>query len=60
MSNKQVYTILLVLLVLFWSAVIAIVLHVARPRPIKYDCTLAAFHPDVPTDVRKECRKVRT
>jgi hypothetical protein len=60
MSNKQIYLIIGVLLVWFWAMVIMAVLHFASPKPIKYDCSLASFHPDVPVDVRKECRKVRT
>lgn len=24
-----------------------------------YDCSIAEWHPDVPTSVRKECRKLR-
>lgn len=30
-----------------------------EPRMIKQDCSLASFHPDVPTEVRKECRRMR-
>ena len=24
-----------------------------------YDCSMSEFHPDFPTDVREECRKIR-
>jgi uncharacterized short protein YbdD (DUF466 family) len=25
-----------------------------------YDCSMSEFHPDFPTDVREECRKIRS
>ena len=60
MNNKQLYALIAVLLVVFWTGVVTIVWRVSHPAPVKYDCTLAEFHPDMPLDVRKECRKVRT
>lgn len=30
-----------------------------EPRIIKYDCTIAEFHPDIPVEVREACRKIR-
>lgn len=60
MSNKQLYALIAVLLAWFWGMVLYAVWVFAAPKPVKYDCSLASFHPDIPTDVRKECRKVRT
>jgi hypothetical protein len=28
-------------------------------RIIRYDCSIAEFHPDVPIEVREACRKIR-
>lgn len=60
MSNRQIYLLIAVLLAWFWAMVCYAVWHFAQPKPVKYDCSLASFHPDMPLDVRKECRKVRS
>lgn len=62
MTINRSFTDIVVILLLawFWSGVLMAVWHFAKPATIKYDCSLASFHPDIPTDVRKECRKVRT
>lgn len=59
MSNKELYTIIAVLLLWFWGTVIAIVWHFTRPTPVKYDCSLAEIHPDYPREVRERCRLLR-
>jgi len=28
-------------------------------RIIRYDCSIAEFHPDVPIEVREACRKIK-
>lgn len=28
-------------------------------EPVKYDCSLASFHPDYPAKVRKACREAK-
>ena len=28
-------------------------------RIIRYDCTIAEFHPDIPVEVKEACRKIR-
>jgi hypothetical protein len=30
-----------------------------EPRVIRYDCTIAEFHPDIPIEVKEACRKIR-
>jgi hypothetical protein len=30
-----------------------------EPRIIRYDCTIAEFHPDIPVEVKEACRKIR-
>ena len=60
MSDRHILILSGVLLAWFWIMVLYAVLHFAQPKPVKYDCSLASFHPDMPLDVRKECRRVRT
>ena len=31
-----------------------------QPEGRYYDCGMAEWHPDIPTDVREECRKLRS
>ena len=56
MTNKQIYTLIAVLLAWFWGMVIMIVWHFAAPEP-KVDCRqlIAGWHPDVPAKVREKC-----
>jgi hypothetical protein len=30
-----------------------------KKTPRVYDCGMAEWHPDIPTDVKEECRKLR-
>lgn len=31
---------------------------IGNPTP-KYNCSMASFHPDIPTDVKRKCREVQ-
>ena len=59
MSNKMTYAIIATLLVWFWTAVFWAVWVFAKPTPVKWDCSMAEFHADIPADVKKQCRKLR-
>lgn len=44
------------------STIIAFVIMVTffpAPEGRRYDCGMAEWHPDIPTKVREECRKIR-
>ena len=44
---------------IFYLIIIYAFLTNDEPRIIKYDCTIAEFHPDIPIEVREACRKIR-
>jgi hypothetical protein len=49
---------------LFFVAGIGIFIYglitiVPENRTVKYDCSMAEFHPDYPIKVKEECRKLR-
>jgi hypothetical protein len=45
--------------VIFYFIVAYAILTDDEPRMIRYDCTIAEFHPDIPLEVREACRKIR-
>jgi hypothetical protein len=50
-------TFLFVVMILF---VILILAFAEFKKPVRvYDCGMAEWHPDIPTEVRDECRKLR-
>ena len=51
------------------QALIAVVLLIActmllifddGPGEVRYDCSIAEFHPDYPKEVKEQCRKLRS
>lgn len=40
-------------------ALSALLIFVDQPRSVRYDCSIAEFHPDYPVEVREQCRKLR-
>jgi len=51
---------LLTILIMTATGIIISVLNmIPVPEYRVYDCRMAEFHPDFPTDVREECRKLR-
>ena len=58
MSNQRIYTIIAVLLTIFWAAVFAGVFTFMQPK--KIDCSLAEISPDYTQKMKYQCRKVRT
>lgn len=38
---------------------IIVLSHIELPEYRVYDCSMAEWHPDIPIDVREECRKRR-
>ena len=54
---------------LFWLAVLFLAIWIAfylgtrhetlQDRIVRYDCSLTEFAPDIPNDVRDECRRRR-
>lgn len=59
MTNKKVYLLLALFLTAFWTAVLTGAFKWLSPKERVYDCSTAAFHPDVPKDVKQKCREVR-
>jgi flagellar basal body-associated protein FliL len=55
MSNQSIYTIIAVLLTIFWVAVFAGVFTFMQPK--KIDCSLAEISPDYTPEMRKACRE---
>jgi hypothetical protein len=47
------------LFALMWWAMISLAHQIQPGRGQTYDCSLAEFHPDFPTEVRKKCREIR-
>lgn len=58
--SRLLFAINCVLAAAFWVAVLNIVWSFTEPKPVRYDCSLAEISPDMPLEVRKQCRKVRT
>lgn len=59
MNNMNVFAIIVLLLAWFWGSITWAVWVFAKPTPVRYDCSVASFHPDFPAEVRKQCRKLR-
>lgn len=45
--------------IVFYLIIIFTFLSNDEPRVIRYDCTIAEFHPDIPIEVKEACRKIR-
>lgn len=45
---------------LFLAMVGIIVFNSDMPNRQYYDCSIAEFHPDYPTQVKEECRRLRS
>ncbi len=48
-----------VLLLTVTGVIISILNMIPVPEYRVYDCSMAEFHPDIPKEVREECRKIR-
>lgn len=35
---------------------VSVTLLACQPRTVKYDCGMAEWHPDIPKQVKEECR----
>lgn len=61
MPSKWAYLVLGIFLTLFWSIVLTGGFHwLGLKKPIKYDCSMASFHPDIPETVKAKCLKEKT
>lgn len=60
MSNRAVFVVCLMLAAWFWFVIGLVVWVYGKPESVRYDCSLAEFSPDMPLEVRKQCRRVRT
>lgn len=49
---------ILIIVVAMWGGMFFIVSHLPKGT-VKYDCSIAEISPDVPLDVKQECRKIR-
>lgn len=59
MSNTKIYLLLALFLTVFWTAVLSGVFHWLSPKPQKYDCSMASWHPDIPKEVKQKCREMK-
>jgi uncharacterized short protein YbdD (DUF466 family) len=48
-----------ILLLTATGIIISILNMIPVPEYRVYDCSMAEFHPDIPKEVREECRKIR-
>lgn len=56
---KQTLTVTVLILTLT-GIIVSILNMIPVPEYRVYDCSIAEFHPDIPKDVREECRKLRS
>lgn len=49
----------LFVLVACFFAVLYIIVNTVGPQERVYDCGMAEWHPDIPNEVKEECRKLR-
>jgi hypothetical protein len=49
----------LTLLVVMIAALLILIFTDWGPQGRVYDCGMAEWHPDIPTEVREECRRMR-
>ena len=47
------------LILVFISAVLLLLVFDLMPEGRVYDCGMAEWHPDIPKDVKEECRRLR-
>ncbi len=50
------------LVIVFISVIIAILVAIfllPKPQGRYYDCGMAEWHPDIPSQVKEECRRIR-
>lgn len=49
----------IVIFALLFVAIPALLFLVPTPKERIYDCGMAEWHPDIPIEVREECRRLR-
>lgn len=50
---------ILIVSVLFVVVIILVLSGYGESRTIRYDCGMAEWHPDIPKEVKEECRRIR-
>jgi hypothetical protein len=45
-----------ILATIFWAIILN---FIPMPETRVYDCSIAEWHPDIPAEVKEECRKMR-
>lgn len=58
LSNLLHVTLLILFTIAMWGGMYFIVENIPQ-NPQKYDCSIAEISPDVPLNVKNECRKIR-
>jgi hypothetical protein len=51
---------LIILIVLIALGLFAITEFQSQSRTVMYDCSMAEWHPDIPVQIKEECRKIRS
>jgi len=59
MSNRIIYAGITVFLAIFWTSFIWLGIKLA-PKEHRIDCSVAEFHPDYTTEMKEQCRLVRS
>lgn len=57
-NNVKRLDLIIMILILIASAIL-IFSDFGKTTVIRYECNMAEWHPDIPNDVREECRKKR-
>ena len=58
-SNRKVYALIALFLIVFWTAMIAGVFKFLQPKQKVIDCTMSEFHPDFTPKMKELCRKAQ-
>lgn len=58
-ENSQTVVLLCIIAVTAIGLAYFISLTLSAPREIRYDCSMAEWHPDIPQNVREQCRRQR-
>jgi hypothetical protein len=57
MNNKVIYLGIFIFLIMFWNAIIFIA-KTDKSYAMREQCSIASFHPDITSEMRKKCREL--
>lgn len=59
MNKRMLYALITTFLVWLWTAVFWAVWVFTPPDAVRFDCSVAEFHPDFSSEARAKCRRLR-